>query len=179
MPITFPLSVPTPRYPVRLGCVATGNCGQLAVATGATNVNGGNFDRLMKQAQALQGDGRGQQDAAIAAYFQALQASTTYDQAVAAVVAMPDRYSYADATRAAMGEVIKRATSRDQALSAAELAWTRGRGFDRWALGALDKALSLSTTPGQCQEIARLAQSHEHLDRYAGLVQRALAKAGN
>jgi hypothetical protein len=138
---------------------------------------GGDVERLMQQAAGLLAAGGRGQDAAVAVYFQAIDASTTYEQAVAVATALPNRLAYRDVTFAALGECITRASTREQALSAAELAWSKGHSFDRWGGGALERALLYSTTPAEASEIASLAHQHDYLERYRGIEQRAAAKA--
>jgi hypothetical protein len=146
--------------------------------TPATRTRTGDFDKLMQQAANLLAHGGSGQDAAIAVYFQALDATTNYTQAMTLASTVPNRWATRDVTFAALGNCITHASNREQALAVAELAWNKGHAFDRWGAGALDKALLYSTTPAQAAEVARLSQQHNYLERYRGIEKRAAAKAG-
>lgn len=148
----------------RLNCVVAGVCA--AKPTGS-------FDKLLDQAALLAGDGRGDQDAAIAVYFQALQASSGFDQAVELASALPPRYSYRDVTTATLGQVIMRAATPDQALTGAQAAWSKGRGYDRWTQGALEKGLELGKSRPELLAIAQFAGDRGYTDVARRAVERA------
>jgi hypothetical protein len=137
----------------------------------------GDFDKLLKQAQLLGDAGYGTRDAAINGFFKALNAATTFDQANQVLEALPVRgWAYRDVTFAALSACARRAETRDQAMTTATAALDRGHAFDNWAVGALDRALALSSKGSEYLEIANLARDHEHLGHFRGVQERAIAK---
>jgi hypothetical protein len=133
------------------------------------------FGELLKQANALAASGRLAEDAAVGVYFKALSSATSHAETITLLQALPQSYGYRDITNAALGATIRRAGNRAEALTGAQLAWDRGHAYDRFAIGALNKALAFSTTPAECLEIARLAREHDFMNRYNNIQAKAIA----
>jgi hypothetical protein len=136
----------------------------------------GDFGRLLKQATDLAGAGYACREAAVNAFFQALNAATSFDQATQVLLALPRGYAYRDVTFAALSAGSRKIETREQALTVAGEAFERGHAYDNWAVGALDRALTLSKTNPEVLEIANLAKDHEHLGRFRKVQEKAVSR---
>ncbi|MDB5102242.1 MAG: hypothetical protein JWM80_6663 [Cyanobacteria bacterium RYN_339] len=162
----------------QIACIVQNTCaGPVTPVSPATPVPKGDFDKLLKQAVLLEAAGYGSRDAAINGFFQALHASTTFDQASQILQALPAHgFAYRDISYAALSSATRRAETREQALTVAGAALAKGHAYDNWAVGALDRALAMSTKPAEFMEIANLAKDNEHLGHFRAVQERAAAK---